>query len=51
MLGVKLCDLDPWTDRRRANAARYHELFREMGLASVVGLPATGPDCKHVWNQ
>jgi dTDP-4-amino-4,6-dideoxygalactose transaminase len=51
VLGVKLAHLDRWADRRRAHAARYHELFREMGLASVVRLPATAPDCKHVWNQ
>jgi dTDP-4-amino-4,6-dideoxygalactose transaminase len=50
-LNVKLPHLETWTERRRANAARYDALFRESGLARLLALPATAPGCMHVWNQ
>lgn len=51
VLEVKLRHLSSWTERRRANAARYGQLFREVGLADWLGLPGEAPHCRHVWNQ
>lgn len=51
VLRVKLPHLERWTEARAANAARYHELFAERGLADAVRLPATASGCRHVWNQ
>jgi dTDP-4-amino-4,6-dideoxygalactose transaminase len=51
VLNVKLPHLDDWAKRRRENAARYHELFRESGLARLLTLPKTADGCTHVWNQ
>jgi len=51
VLGVKLTHLDHYTQLRQANAARYAEMFAEAGLDRVLGLPADGPNRRHVWNQ
>jgi len=51
VLGVKLSRLGWWTEQRRANAARYHELFAAAGLQSYLGLPDEVPGRFHVWNQ
>jgi dTDP-4-amino-4,6-dideoxygalactose transaminase len=51
VLNVKLPHLDRWTEGRRANAQHYDQLFQENGLARILTLPETAPDCKHVWNQ
>lgn len=37
VLNVKLAHLDGWSRRRRANAARYSELFVEHGLSQASG--------------
>lgn len=51
ILNVKLPHLDDWADARRANAQRYHELFQQARLDELLGLPATLPNRRHVWNQ
>jgi dTDP-4-amino-4,6-dideoxygalactose transaminase len=51
ILGVKLQYLDEWTTARRANAARYWQLFNEAGLEPAFALPQAGAGQGHVWNQ
>ena len=51
VLNVKLPHLGRWTNERRANAARYHELFAAAGLDGTLELPHALPDRYHVWNQ
>ena len=48
---VKLPHLEKWSDQRRANAARYHELFLTARLDRYLDLPPTADGCHHVWNQ
>jgi dTDP-4-amino-4,6-dideoxygalactose transaminase len=51
VLRVKLAHLENWTEGRRANAARYAELFDHYGLNDVADLPRELPDRRHVYNQ
>jgi len=51
ILRVKAPRLAAWTAGRRANAARYRELFRAAGLDGVVTLPAEPTDRLHIYNQ
>lgn len=51
VLRIKLRHLETWTEMRRANAARYTQLFAERGLDRIVGLPVEAPHARHVWNQ
>jgi dTDP-4-amino-4,6-dideoxygalactose transaminase len=51
ILRVKLPRLDGWTAARERNADRYRSLFDQFGLTTIVKLPATFPDRKHVYNQ
>ncbi|MGE3706307.1 MAG: DegT/DnrJ/EryC1/StrS family aminotransferase [Vicinamibacterales bacterium] len=51
VLRVKAPHLHAWTEARRANAARYHELFAAAGLADRVGLPHEPDDRRHIYNQ
>ena len=51
VLGVKLPHLGTWTEGRRANAARYRQLFTEAGLTAIVTLPSERPDRYHIYNQ
>jgi dTDP-4-amino-4,6-dideoxygalactose transaminase len=51
VLRVKLPHLNEWTEARRANAARYGELFAEAGLTDRVVLPAETPGYRHIFNQ
>jgi dTDP-4-amino-4,6-dideoxygalactose transaminase len=51
VLRVKLPHLDRWTEMRRANAARYQELFRAAGLVERVRLPVECPGYTHIYNQ
>lgn len=46
-LRVKLRNIDEWNSRRRENAARYDEAFKN----SVVIPPKVMPDCTHVYHQ
>ena len=51
VLRVKLPHLDSWTERRRDNAVRYVQLFRDAALADIVTLPFEPPGYHHVFNQ
>jgi len=51
VLGVKMDRLNEYTHTRQANAARYHQWFKEAGLDGQFELPATVPGAFHVWNQ
>jgi dTDP-4-amino-4,6-dideoxygalactose transaminase len=51
ILRVKAPHLGAWTEGRRANAARYRELFRSAGLGEAVTLPPEPADRLHVYNQ
>jgi dTDP-4-amino-4,6-dideoxygalactose transaminase len=51
VLRVKLPHLAGWTEARRANAARYDQLFADAGLAGAVTVPATVPGRHHIFNQ
>jgi dTDP-4-amino-4,6-dideoxygalactose transaminase len=50
-LRVKLPHLETWTEKRRANAARYRELFADAGLTEDVILPFERNDARHIYNQ
>jgi dTDP-4-amino-4,6-dideoxygalactose transaminase len=50
-LRVKLPHLEEWTEKRRANARRYHELFTDAGLAEQVVLPLEVDGRRHIYNQ
>lgn len=51
LLEVKLSYLDQYVAARRANAERYYQMFREVGLDGVIELPYQDPAAQHVWNQ
>ncbi len=51
VLRVKAPHLAGWTERRRANAARYRTLFDEAGVLERVTLPSEAPDRHHIYNQ
>jgi dTDP-4-amino-4,6-dideoxygalactose transaminase len=51
VLRVKLPHLDTWSDKRKANADRYRELFTDAGLIEEVGLPVERENCRHIYNQ
>jgi dTDP-4-amino-4,6-dideoxygalactose transaminase len=51
ILRVKLKRLNDWQARRQSHAALYRQLFQEHKLEGKVELPATAPDCTHVYNQ
>jgi dTDP-4-amino-4,6-dideoxygalactose transaminase len=51
VLRVKLPHLPAWTESRRANAARYRDLFERTGLASRCGLPVEPDRRVHTYHQ
>jgi dTDP-4-amino-4,6-dideoxygalactose transaminase len=51
VLRVKAPHLNGWTEGRRANAARYRELFAAAGLDGLITLPSEPPDRRHIYNQ
>jgi dTDP-4-amino-4,6-dideoxygalactose transaminase len=51
ILRVKAPHLTAWTEGRRANAARYRELFRDAGLGDAIKLPPDPTDRLHIYNQ
>jgi dTDP-4-amino-4,6-dideoxygalactose transaminase len=51
VLRVKLPHLAAWTEARRANAARYRDLFRELDPEGRVGVPREIADGYHIYNQ
>ncbi len=50
-LRVKLPHLESWTEKRRANASRYRELFADAGLTEDIILPFERSDARHIYNQ
>src|SRR5688572_26951488 len=50
ILRVKLPHLAAWTERRRANAARYRALFAAAAVSEVT-LPVEAPERTHIYNQ
>ena len=51
VLQVKLPHLNAWNDRRRQNAATYHDLFAAAGLTARVMLPQEQPGRHHIYHQ
>ena len=51
IVNVKLNYLDGWTMMRIQNAQRYGDLFAEVGLDQILGLPISLQNRRHVWNQ
>jgi dTDP-4-amino-4,6-dideoxygalactose transaminase len=51
VLSVKLPHVDSWVEGRRANAARYAELFAAADLGSAVQLPRALESQGHTFNQ
>lgn len=51
VLRVKLPHLQAWHDGRRANAARYRELFAQTGTPGSITLPVEAPERTHIFNQ
>jgi len=51
VLRVKLPHLDTWSDKRKANADRYRELFAEQRLDEKLSLPVERPNVRHIYNQ
>lgn len=50
VLSVKLRHLDSWTEKRRANAALYRELFAAKKITGVT-LPVEPAGYHHIYNQ
>lgn len=51
VLRVKLPHLDGWSDRRKANADRYRELFKGTAAEGKVILPLERENVRHIYNQ
>lgn len=51
VLLVKLPHLDRWSDKRKANADRYRELFTDAGLTEQIALPFERDNVRHIYNQ
>ncbi|HEV8592385.1 MAG TPA: DegT/DnrJ/EryC1/StrS family aminotransferase [Pyrinomonadaceae bacterium] len=51
VLRVKLPRLDDWSDKRKANADRYRNLFTDAGLTEQIMLPLERDNVRHIYNQ
>lgn len=51
VLRVKLPHLDVWSDRRKANADLYRNLFTDAGLTEQISLPFERENVRHIYNQ
>ena len=51
VLRVKLPHLDSWSDKRKANADLYRELFTDAGLTEQISLPFERENVRHIYNQ
>lgn len=51
VLRVKLPYLEEWSNKRKANADRYRNLFTDAGLAEQVVLPFERENVRHIYNQ
>ncbi|BBO79560.1 glutamine--scyllo-inositol aminotransferase [Desulfosarcina ovata subsp. sediminis] len=50
IVAIKLAYLDGWSTARKANAARYRELFAAAGLTDRIHLPVE-KESRHIYNQ
>ncbi len=51
VLRVKLPHLDTWSNKRKANADRYREMFTDAGLTEQIALPFERDNVRHIYNQ
>jgi len=51
VLRVKLPHLDLWSDKRKANADLYRELFTDAGLTEQIIIPFERENVRHIYNQ
>jgi len=51
VLRVKLPYLDSWSNKRKANAGLYRELFTDAGLTEQVGLPYERENVRHIYTS
>lgn len=51
ILRVKLPHLDSWSDKRKANADYYRNLFTDAGLNEQIVLPFERENVRHIYNQ
>ncbi len=51
VLRVKLPHLDSWSDKRKANADYYRQLFTDAGLTEQITLPLERDNVRHIYNQ
>jgi dTDP-4-amino-4,6-dideoxygalactose transaminase len=51
VLRVKLPHLDAWSDKRKANADLYRQLFTDAGLTEQISLPFERENVRHIYNQ
>lgn len=51
VLRVKLPLLDEWSDKRKANADLYRQLFTDGGLSEQIVLPYEREGVRHIYNQ
>jgi dTDP-4-amino-4,6-dideoxygalactose transaminase len=51
ILRVKLPHLDLWSNKRKANADYYRQLFTDAGLNEQIALPLERENVRHIYNQ
>ncbi|HEX8288373.1 MAG TPA: DegT/DnrJ/EryC1/StrS family aminotransferase [Pyrinomonadaceae bacterium] len=51
VLRVKLPHLDSWSNKRKANADYYRQLFTDAGLTEQISLPFERENVRHIYNQ
>lgn len=51
VLRIKLPYLDSWSDKRKANADYYRQLFYDAGLTEQLTLPYERENVRHIYNQ
>ncbi len=51
ILRVKLRRLDEWSNKRKANADRYKQLFTDAGVTEQITLPFERENVRHIYNQ
>jgi dTDP-4-amino-4,6-dideoxygalactose transaminase len=51
ILGVKLDNLDTWSEARRRKAALYNRLLTETGLSNYLSVPFVAPGNHHIHHQ